>query len=67
LVGGGDIRHHGTQSGRVPLADRKVQVKRPRLPHKTEGEVKIPAYEMLRKDCGFGQHMLGALLRGVST
>src|ERR1019366_1538759 len=30
-------------------------------------KVKIPAYEMLRKDCGFGQHMLGALLRGVST
>ena len=30
-------------------------------------KVKIPAYEMLRKDCGFGQYMLGALLRGVST
>jgi hypothetical protein len=30
-------------------------------------KVKIPAYEMLRKDCGFGQHMLGSLLRGVST
>jgi hypothetical protein len=40
----GDIRHHGSQLGQVKLADRKVQVKRPRLRHKTEGEVKIPAY-----------------------
>ena len=63
----GEIRHHGSQAGRVQLADRKVKVKRPRLRHKTEGEVKVPAYEMLRQDRGLGQHMLGALLRGVST
>jgi transposase-like protein len=63
----GDIRHHGSQHGQVKLADRKVQVKRPRLRHKTEGEVKIPAYEALCQDRGLSQHMLGALLRGVST
>jgi transposase-like protein len=63
----GDVRHHGSQPGCVQLADRKVKVKRPRLRHKTEGEVKVPAYEMLRQDRGLGQHMLGALLRGVST
>jgi putative transposase len=63
----GDIRHYGSQAGCVQLADRKVKVKRPRLRHKTEGEVKIPAYEMLRQDRGLGQHMLGALMRGVST
>jgi len=63
----GDIRHHGTQPGCVQLADRKVKVKRPRLRHKTEGEVKIPAYEMLRQDRGLGQYMLGTLMRGVST
>jgi putative transposase len=63
----GEIRHHGSQPGRVQLADRKVKVKRPRLRHKTEGEVKVPAYEMLRQDRGLGQHLLGALLRGVST
>ncbi len=63
----GDIRHHGTQPGRILLADRKVQVKRPRLRHKTEGEVKVPAYETLRQDRGLSQHMLGALMRGVST
>jgi hypothetical protein len=49
------------------LADRKVKVKRPRLRHKSEGEVKIPAYEMLRQDRGLGQHVFGALIRGVST
>ncbi len=63
----GDIRYHGSQAGCVQLADRKVKVKRPRLRHKSEGEVKIPAYETLRQDRGLGQHMLGALLRGVST
>ena len=63
----GAIRHHGSQPGCVQLADRKVKVKRPRLRHKTEGEVKVPAYEALRQDRGLGQHMLGALLRGVST
>ncbi len=63
----GDVRYHGSQPGCVQLADRKVKVKRPRLRHKTEGEVKVPAYERLRHDRGLGQHMLGALLRGVST
>ena len=63
----GEIRHYGSQRGRVQLADRKVRVKRPRLRHKTEGEVKVPAYEALRKDVGVGQHMLAALMRGVST
>jgi len=63
----GDIRWHGSQRGRVKLADREVQLKRPRLRHKTEGEVKIPAYEKLRQDRGLETHMLGALLRGIST
>jgi transposase-like protein len=63
----GEVRHHGTQPGCVQLADRKMKVKRPRLRHKTTGEVKVPAYEMLRQDRGLGQHILGALLRGVST
>jgi putative transposase len=63
----GEIRYHRWQSGRVQLADRKLRVKRPRLRHKREGEVKIPAYERLRRDRGLGQHVLGALLRGIST
>ena len=63
----GDIRWHGSQSGQVHLADRKVQVKRPRLRHKTDGEMKVPAYEALRNDGRVGEHMLNALMRGLST
>lgn len=63
----GDIRWHGSQPGCVQLSDRKVRVKRPRLRHKTEGEVKVPAYEALRENRGIGERMLGALMRGVST
>jgi transposase-like protein len=63
----GEIRHYGSQRGRVQLADRKVRVKRPRLRHKTEGEVPIPAYEALRKNQALSQYMLGALMRGIST
>jgi len=63
----GEIRWHGSQAGKLKLADREVKVRRPRLRHKTEGEVKIPAYEKLRQDRGLQQHMLGALMRGVST
>jgi hypothetical protein len=53
----GDIRWHGSQRGHVKLADRKVQVKRPRLRHKTDGEVKIPAYDTLRTDRGLSERM----------
>ena len=50
------------------LADRQIQVKRPRLRHKQEGEVPVPAYESLQEN-GAARHsaMMGALLRGVST
>lgn len=63
----GEIRWHGSQPGKIKLADRALKVQRPRLRHKREGEVKIPAYEQLRRDRGLRQQMLGALLRGVST
>jgi putative transposase len=63
----GEIRHYGSQPGRVQLADRKVRVKRPRLRHKTEGEVAIPAYEALRRNQALSEYMLSALMRGIST
>lgn len=63
----GDIRWHGSQSGRVMLADRQMKVKRPRLRHKREGEVTVPAYEALQDNGATAQRMMGALLRGVST
>ena len=64
---GGDIRWHGSQPGRVTLADRQIKVKRPRLRHKQEGEVPIPAYEALQENGAASERMMGALLRGVST
>ena len=63
----GEIRWHGSQNGRVALADRQLKVKRPRLRHKQEGEVKVPAYEALQENGATAQRMIGALLRGVST
>ncbi|MGA8026206.1 MAG: IS256 family transposase [Bryobacteraceae bacterium] len=63
----GDIRWHGTQKGRVSLADRQIKVKRPRLRHKQKGEVGVPAYESLQENSATAQRMMGALLRGVST
>jgi len=63
----GDIRWHGSQTGVVALADRKVKVRRPRLRHKSDGEVAVPAYQAMRKDKDLGQRMLGAMMRGVST
>ena len=59
----GEIRWHGSQTGKIKLADREVKVQPPRLRHKTEGEVKIPAYERLRQDRGLQNHILGELIR----
>jgi transposase-like protein len=63
----GDICWHGSQNGRVSLADRQIKVKRPRLRHKATGEVGVPAYESLQDNEATAQRMMGALLRGVST
>lgn len=63
----GEVRWHGSQPGRVMLRDRQMQVTRPRLRHKREGEVKVPAYEALGNNSATAERMLGALLRGVST
>lgn len=63
----GDIRWHGSQPGRVSLADRQIKVKRPRLRHKRAGEVTVPAYESLQENSATAQRMMGTLLRGVST
>lgn len=63
----GDIRWHGSQTGRVMLADRQVKLKRPRLRHKGDGEVSVPAYTALQDNGATAARMMGALLRGVST
>lgn len=63
----GEVRWHGRQDGVVHLAERKLRVSRPRLRHKSEGEVGIPAYEALRTRGKLARRMMDILLHGVST
>lgn len=53
---GGDIRWHGRQRGRITLAERKLNVKRPRL-RGVDGKIMIPAYERLREDSRLGSRL----------
>ena len=69
---GGEIGWHGTQRGRIELAERGLTVIRPRLRTKaTKGarsrEVPIPAYERLCGAAGQGQRIRDILVAGVST
>lgn len=57
---------HGRQAGRVCLKERKLGVTKPRLRHKSGGEVAIPAYEAMQEN-GMSQRMLEVLMRGIST
>lgn len=63
----GDIRHHGRQNGIVHLKERKLRVKRPRLRHRTLGEVDIPAYEAMRTRPRLTDRMMQIMIDGVST
>jgi transposase-like protein len=63
---GGDIRWHGSQRGRITLAERKLAVTRPRL-RDPEGEVAVPVYQRLREDTRLGSRMRDILVSGVST
>jgi hypothetical protein len=63
---------HGTQPGRVALAERQLRVDKPRLRKRKsapgeQAEVEIPAYEALRKDQRLADRVLSILMRGVST
>lgn len=63
----GAIRWHGQQPGVVPLSNRKLRVSKPRLRHKEQGEVEVPAYRALHTHSTLAARMLDILLRGVST
>jgi len=63
----GAVRWHGQQSGVVPLSNRKLRVSKPRLRHKEQGEVEVPAYQALQTNSTLASRMLDILLRGVST
>lgn len=62
----GEIRWHGSQRGRIALAERKLAVNRPRLRSRT-GEVAIPAYQRLRDEVRLGQRVRDILVSGVCT
>ena len=64
---GGEVRWHGSQPGRVALAERRLRVQRPRLRRRGAGEVEVPAYAAMREDAALGGRMLSILLAGVST
>jgi putative transposase len=64
------IGWHGTQPGRVTLADRQVRVRKPRLRRRGAsrgGEVEVPAYTALQNDQALGKRRLEITLAGVST
>lgn len=69
---GGEIGWHGTQRGRVELAERGLTVSRPRLrtkgtPTQPPREVAIPAYERMRGAGHQGKRIHDILVSGVST
>jgi transposase-like protein len=63
----GEIRHHGSQLGRVMVGGKRVQLERPRLRGKDGHEAEVPAYEALRKDPKHADRVLSRVLKGVST
>jgi len=65
----GEVLWHGSQPGRVVLAERKLAVKRPRLRSRVARgkEVAIPVYERLQAEPRLGERIRDILVRGVST
>ena len=64
---GGTVLWHGAQRGVVALAERQLQVQRPRLRDKSGREVHVPTYERLRDDANIGTRVRDILVAGVST
>jgi putative transposase len=63
----GDIGWYGKQTGVIPLGRQKVRVTKPRLRHKSKGEINIPAYEAMLTNSVLGQRLVAMLMRGIST
>lgn len=67
-----DVRYYGSQTGRVSLKERKIQVRKPRLRRLNAEsgksiEVEIPAYEAMNGNASLSGRMLDILMAGVST
>jgi len=63
----GSVLWHGSQQGRIQLAERQLNIQRPRLRNKVGREVRIPAYERLLSDPRLGQRVRDIMVAGVST
>ena len=63
----GEIRWHGSQEGVAWLSDRKLRVRKPRLRHKTDGEIELPVHGALKRSGRLARRMMSILLEGVST
>lgn len=65
----GAVGWHGTQAGRIVLAERKLSVMRPRLRTRGRGgkEVAVPVYERLAAEPRLADRMRDILVAGVST
>jgi transposase-like protein len=64
----GDVLWHGSQRGQVTLAERKLQITRPRLRNKAASkEVAVPAYGRLSGDARMAARVRDILVKGVST
>ena len=65
----GEIRWHGSQAGRIVLAERKLAINRPRLRKKGPAgkEVAVPVYERLKADGRFADRVRDIMVTGVST
>ncbi len=63
---GGEVRWHGSQPGRIALAERKLSIERPRLRRRNGGEVAVPAYARLAQG-DLGRRIHDILVTGVST
>lgn len=68
----GGVHRFGYQEGVVPLGDRTLRVRKPRLrtraaPGTPSREAAVPAYETLKSDPRAGARVMALLSRGVST
>jgi len=65
----GEVRWHGSQPGRIVLAERKPALRRPRLRSRAGRgkELAIPVYERLQAEPRLGERIRDILVRGVST
>jgi hypothetical protein len=63
---GTDVRWHGSQKGRIAMAERKLAIERPRLRGRAGGEVAVPAYAQFQAHADLGGRIHDILVTGVS-